>query len=150
MILLPMRLMQKHIYSKQEKQALERRLKTRTIRWREWVIVRECGWRALMHRAVTLCILISQWKGHNLMQAIAQVNRVFRNRAEKMAAVGGLCKHYDELRKTTRQCHKLTRQRTKLVIAWLMYSLQNERHLEVITSLLQRQLREKLLMFRLP
>lgn len=77
--------MQKHVYSKQEKQTLERRFKDPNDPLKV-VIVRDMWLTGFDAPCCNTMYLDKPMKGHNLMQAIARVNRVFRNKAEKMAA----------------------------------------------------------------
>lgn len=95
--------MQKHIYSKQEKQTLERRFKDPTDPLKV-VIVRDMWLTGFDAPCCNTMYLDKPMKGHNLMQAIARVNRVFANKSREN---GGLIVDYvglaEELRAATQQ-----------------------------------------------
>ena len=94
---------QKHIYSKQEKQTLERRFKDPTDPLK-MVIVRDMWLTGFDAPCCNTMYLDKPMKGHNLMQAIARVNRVFANKSREN---GGLIVDYvglaEELRAATQQ-----------------------------------------------
>lgn len=95
--------MQKHIYSKQEKQTLERRFKDPNDPLKV-VIVRDMWLTGFDAPCCNTMYLDKPMKGHNLMQAIARVNRVFANKSREN---GGLIVDYvglaKELRAATQQ-----------------------------------------------
>ena len=95
--------MQKHIYSKQEKQTLERRFKDPTDPLKV-VIVCDMWLTGFDAPCCNTMYLDKPMKGHNLMQAIARVNRVFANKSHEN---GGLIVDYvglaEELRAATQQ-----------------------------------------------
>lgn len=95
--------MQKHIYSKQEKQTLERRFKDPADPLKV-VIVRDMWLTGFDAPCCNTMYLDKPMKGHNLMQAIARVNRVFANKSREN---GGLIVDYvglaEELRAATQQ-----------------------------------------------
>ncbi|HHF5434686.1 TPA: type I restriction endonuclease subunit R [Haemophilus influenzae] len=95
--------MQKHIYSKLEKQTLERRFKDPTDPLKV-VIVRDMWLTGFDAPCCNTMYLDKPMKGHNLMQAIARVNRVFANKSREN---GGLIVDYvglaEELRAATQQ-----------------------------------------------
>ncbi|OOF47846.1 restriction endonuclease subunit R [Rodentibacter trehalosifermentans] len=91
--------MQKHIYNKQEKQTLERRFKDPNDSLKI-VIVRDMWLTGFDVPCCNTMYLDKPMKGHNLMQAVARVNRVFSNKSREN---GGLVVDYiglvDELKK---------------------------------------------------
>lgn len=95
--------MQKHIYSKQEKQTLERRFKDPDDPLKV-VIVRDMWLTGFDAPCCNTMYLDKPMKGHNLMQAIARVNRVFANKSREN---GGLIVDYvglaEELKEATLQ-----------------------------------------------
>ncbi|MBF0751165.1 MULTISPECIES: type I restriction endonuclease subunit R [unclassified Pasteurella] len=95
--------MQKHIYSKQEKQTLERRFKDPNDPLKI-VIVRDMWLTGFDAPCCNTMYLDKPMKGHNLMQAIARVNRVFANKSREN---GGLIVDYvglaEELKEATKQ-----------------------------------------------
>ncbi|OOF59101.1 type I restriction endonuclease subunit R [Rodentibacter myodis] len=95
--------MQKHIYSKPEKQTLERRFKDPTDPLKV-VIVRDMWLTGFDVPCCNTMYLDKPMKGHNLMQAIARVNRVFANKSREN---GGLIVDYvglaEELKEATLQ-----------------------------------------------
>ena len=95
--------MQKHVYSKQEKQTLERRFKDPNDPLKV-VIVRDMWLTGFDAPCCNTMYLDKPMKGHNLMQAIARVNRVFANKSREN---GGLIVDYvglaEELRAATQQ-----------------------------------------------
>ena len=100
--------MQKHVYSKQEKQTLERRFKDPNFKdpnnSLKVVIVRDMWLTGFDAPCCNTMYIDKPMQGHNLMQAIARVNRVFRNKSREN---GGLIVDYvgiaDELKKATQQ-----------------------------------------------
>lgn len=95
--------MQKHVYSKPEKQTLERRFKDPSDPLKV-VIVRDMWLTGFDAPCCNTMYLDKPMKGHNLMQAIARVNRVFANKSREN---GGLIVDYvglaEELRDATLQ-----------------------------------------------
>ncbi|MBH5328520.1 type I restriction endonuclease subunit R [Eikenella sp. S3360] len=95
--------MQKHVYSKPEKQTLERRFKDPNDPLKV-VIVRDMWLTGFDAPCCNTMYLDKPMKGHNLMQAIARVNRVFANKSREN---GGLIVDYvglaEELRDATLQ-----------------------------------------------
>ncbi len=95
--------MQNHVYSKQEKQTLERRFKDPNDPLKI-VIVRDMWLTGFDAPCCNTMYLDKPMKGHNLMQAIARVNRVFANKSREN---GGLIVDYvglaEELKEATRQ-----------------------------------------------
>ncbi|OOF87866.1 restriction endonuclease subunit R [Rodentibacter ratti] len=91
--------MQKHVYGKQEKQTLERRFKDPSDPLKI-VIVRDMWLTGFDVPCCNTMYLDKPMKGHNLMQAIARVNRVFSNKSREN---GGLLVDYvgltEELKK---------------------------------------------------
>ena len=117
--------MQKHVYSKQEKQTLERRFKDPNDPLKV-VIVRDMWLTGFDAPCCNTMYIDKPMQGHNLMQAIARVNRVFRNKSREN---GGLIVDYvgiaDELKKLPGNT-PIRKARASWRIAWLMCSL-NER-----------------------
>lgn len=95
--------MQKHVYSKPEKQTLERRFKDPSDPLKV-VIVRDMWLTGFDAPCCNTMYLDKPMKGHNLMQAIARVNRVFANKSREN---GGLIVDYvglaEELKDATLQ-----------------------------------------------
>ncbi|MBN6064434.1 type I restriction endonuclease subunit R [Aggregatibacter actinomycetemcomitans] len=95
--------MQKHVYSKPEKQTLERRFKDPSDPLKI-VIVRDMWLTGFDVPCCNTMYLDKPMKGHNLMQAIARVNRVFANKNREN---GGLIVDYvglaEELKDATLQ-----------------------------------------------
>ncbi|WP_159990967.1 type I restriction endonuclease subunit R [Pelistega ratti] len=95
--------MQPHIYSKQEKQILEKRFKDPNDPLKI-VIVRDMWLTGFDAPCCNTMYIDKPMKGHNLMQAIARVNRVFANKSRDN---GGLIVDYiglaEELRQATQQ-----------------------------------------------
>lgn len=95
--------MQKHVYSKQEKQTLERRFKDPNDPLK-LVIVRDMWLTGFDAPCCNTMYIDKPMQGHNLMQAIARVNRVFANKSREN---GGLIVDYvglaEELRAATQQ-----------------------------------------------
>lgn len=95
--------MQKHVYSKQEKQTLERRFKDPNDPLKI-VIVRDMWLTGFDAPCCNTMYLDKPMQGHNLMQAIARVNRVFANKSREN---GGLIVDYvglaEELKEATNQ-----------------------------------------------
>lgn len=94
---------QKHIYSSQDKKLLERRFKDPDDPLKV-VIVRDMWLTGFDAPCCNTMYIDKPMKGHNLMQAIARVNRVFRNKSRDN---GGLIVDYvgltSELREATEQ-----------------------------------------------
>ncbi len=94
---------QKHIYSSQDKKLLERRFKDSDDPLKI-VIVRDMWLTGFDAPCCNTMYIDKPMKGHNLMQAIARVNRVFRNKSRDN---GGLIVDYvgltSELREATEQ-----------------------------------------------
>lgn len=126
--------MQKHVYSKQEKQTLERRFKDPNDPLKV-VIVRDMWLTGFDAPCCNTMYLDKPMKGHNLMQAIARVNRVFRNKSREN---GGLIVDYvgiaDELEKATRQ-YTNSQGKGKLADSVIDVFFKMKEHLEVIRSL---------------
>ena len=126
--------MQKHIYSKQEKQTLERRFKDPTDPLKV-VIVRDMWLTGFDAPCCNTMYIDKPMQGHNLMQAIARVNRVFRNKSREN---GGLIVDYvgiaDELEKATRQ-YTNSQGKGKLADSVIDVFFKMKEHLEVIRSL---------------
>ncbi|GAB3544797.1 type I restriction endonuclease subunit R [Spirosoma fluminis] len=72
-------LLQPHLYSKQTKKRLEKRFKDTKDRFK-LVIVRDMWLTGFDAPSCHTMYIDKPMKGHNLMQAIARVNRVFRNK----------------------------------------------------------------------
>ena len=141
--------MQKHVYSKQEKQTLERRFKDPNDPLKV-VIVRDMWLTGFDAPCCNTMYLDKPMKGHNLMQAIARVNRVFRNKSREN---GGLIVDYvgiaDEPKKATRQ-YTNSQGKGKLADSVIDVFFKMKEHLEVIRSLFATPVEGKPLMFRLP
>ena len=85
--------MQKHVYSKQEKQTLERRFKDPNDALKI-VIVRDMWLTGFDAPCCNTMYIDKPMQGHNLMQAIARVNRVFRNKSRENGGLDcGLCRY---------------------------------------------------------
>ncbi|WP_226396068.1 type I restriction endonuclease subunit R [Haemophilus sp. Marseille-Q0026] len=95
--------MQKHVYSKREKQTLERRFKDPNDPLKV-VIVRDMWLTGFDAPCCNTMYIDKPMQGHNLMQAIARVNRVFRNKSREN---GGLIVDYvgiaEKLKEATQQ-----------------------------------------------
>ena len=108
--------MQKHVYSKQEKQTLERRFKDPNDPLKV-VIVRDMWLTGFDAPCCNTMYIDKPMQGHNLMQAIARVNRVFRNKSREN---GGLIVDYvgiaDKLKEATQQ-YTNSQGKGKLLIA---------------------------------
>ena len=93
---------QPHLYSREEKKTLEKRFKDPDDPL-QMVIVRDMWLTGFDAPCCHTMYLDKPMQGHNLMQAIARVNRVFKNKSRDN---GGLVVDYigltDELRKATR------------------------------------------------
>lgn len=126
--------MQKHVYSKQEKQTLERRFKDPNDPLKV-VIVRDMWLTGFDAPCCNTMYIDKPMQGHNLMQAIARVNRVFRNKSREN---GGLIVDYvgitDELKKATRQ-YTNSQGKGKLADNVIDVFFKMKEHLEVIRSL---------------
>ena len=126
--------MQKHVYSKQEKQTLERRFKDPNDPLKV-VIVRDMWLTGFDAPCCNTMYIDKPMQGHNLMQAIARVNRVFRNKSREN---GGLIVDYvgiaDELEKATRQ-YTNSQGKGKLADSVIDVFFKMKEHLEVIRSL---------------
>ena len=94
---------QPHLYSREEKKTLEKRFKDPDDPL-QMVIVRDMWLTGFDAPCCHTMYLDKPMQGHNLMQAIARVNRVFRNKSRDN---GGLIVDYigltDELKKATRR-----------------------------------------------
>lgn len=94
--------MQKHIYSSTDKKILEKRFKDPDDPLK-MVIVRDMWLTGFDAPCCHTMYIDKPMQGHNLMQAIARVNRVFKNKSRDN---GGLIVDYvglaDELKKATR------------------------------------------------
>ncbi|OQS56687.1 restriction endonuclease subunit R [Actinobacillus suis] len=92
---------QPHIYGNQEKKSLEKRFKDPSDPLK-LVIVRDMWLTGFDAPCCNTMYIDKPMKGHNLMQAIARVNRVFRNKSREN---GGLIVDYvglvDELKSAT-------------------------------------------------
>ena len=126
--------MQKHVYSKQEKQTLERRFKDPNDPLKV-VIVRDMWLTGFDAPCCNTMYIDKPMQGHNLMQAIARVNRVFRNKSREN---GGLIVDYvgiaDELKKATRQ-YTNSQGKGKLTDSVIDVFFKMKEHLEFIRSL---------------
>ena len=94
---------QPHLYSREEKKTLEKRFKDPDDPL-QIVIVRDMWLTGFDAPCCHTMYLDKPMQGHNLMQAIARVNRVFRNKSREN---GGLVVDYigltDELKKATQR-----------------------------------------------
>ncbi|HHF6599435.1 TPA: type I restriction endonuclease subunit R [Haemophilus influenzae] len=126
--------MQKHVYSKQEKQTLERRFKDPNDPLK-LVIVRDMWLTGFDAPCCNTMYIDKPMQGHNLMQAIARVNRVFRNKSREN---GGLIVDYvglaKELRAATQQ-YTNSQGKGKLTDSVIDVFFKMKEHLEVIRSL---------------
>lgn len=126
--------MQKHIYSKQEKQTLERRFKDPTDPLKV-VIVRDMWLTGFDAPCCNTMYIDKPMQGHNLMQAIARVNRVFRNKSREN---GGLIVDYvgiaDKLREATQQ-YTNSQGKGKLADSVIDVFFKMKERLEVIRTL---------------
>ncbi|WP_314817264.1 type I restriction endonuclease subunit R, partial [Aggregatibacter segnis] len=126
--------MQKHVYSKQEKQTLERRFKDPNDPLKV-VIVRDMWLTGFDAPCCNTMYIDKPMQGHNLMQAIARVNRVFRNKSREN---GGLIVDYvgiaDELKKATRQ-YTNSQGKGKLTDSVIDVFFKMKEHLEFVRSL---------------
>ena len=126
--------MQKHVYSKQEKQTLERRFKDPNDALKV-VIVRDMWLTGFDAPCCNTMYIDKPMQGHNLMQAIARVNRVFRNKSREN---GGLIVDYvgiaDELKKATRQ-YTNSQGKGKLTDSVIDVFFKMKEHLEFVRSL---------------
>lgn len=95
--------LQKHLYSHQDKKTLEKRFKDPDDTLKI-VIVRDMWLTGFDAPCCHTMYIDKPMKGHNLMQAIARVNRVFKNKSRDN---GGLVVDYiglaEELKEATRQ-----------------------------------------------
>lgn len=126
--------MQKHVYSKQEKQTLERRFKDPNDPLKI-VIVRDMWLTGFDAPCCNTMYIDKPMQGHNLMQAIARVNRVFRNKSREN---GGLIVDYvgiaDKLREATQQ-YTNSQGKGKLADSVIDVFFKMKEHLEFVRSL---------------
>ena len=126
--------MQKHVYSKQEKQTLERRFKDPNDPLKV-VIVRDMWLTGFDAPCCNTMYIDKPMQGHNLMQAIARVNRVFRNKSREN---GGLIVDYvgiaDKLREATQQ-YTNSQGKGKLADSVIDVFFKMKERLEVIRTL---------------
>ena len=126
--------MQKHVYSKQEKQTLECRFKDPNDALKV-VIVRDMWLTGFDAPCCNTMYIDKPMQGHNLMQAIARVNRVFRNKSREN---GGLIVDYvgiaNELKKATRQ-YTNSQDNGKLTDSVIDVFFKMKEHLEFVRSL---------------
>ena len=126
--------MQKHVYSKQEKQTLERRFKDPNDPLKV-VIVRDMWLTGFDAPCCNTMYIDKPMQGHNLMQAIARVNRVFRNKSREN---GGLIVDYvgiaDKLREATQQ-YTNSQGKGKLTDNVIDVFFKMKEHLEFVRSL---------------
>lgn len=126
--------MQKHVYSKQEKQTLERRFKDPNDPLKV-VIVRDMWLTGFDAPCCNTMYIDKPMQGHNLMQAIARVNRVFRNKSREN---GGLIVDYvgiaDKLKEATKQ-YTNSQGKGKLTDSVIDVFFKMKEHLEFIRSL---------------
>ncbi|HHF4199698.1 TPA: type I restriction endonuclease subunit R [Haemophilus influenzae] len=126
--------MQKHVYSKQEKQTLERRFKDPNDPLKV-VIVRDMWLTGFDAPCCNTMYINKPMQGHNLMQAIARVNRVFRNKSREN---GGLIVDYvgiaDKLREATQQ-YTNSQGKGKLADSVIDVFFKMKERLEVIRTL---------------
>ena len=126
--------MQKHVYSKQEKQTLERRFKDPNDPLKV-VIVRDMWLTGFDAPCCNTMYIDKPMQGHNLMQAIARVNRVFRNKSREN---GGLIVDYvgiaDKLKEATLQ-YTNSQGKGKLTDNVIDVFFKMKEHLEFIRSL---------------
>ena len=126
--------MQKHVYSKQEKQTLERRFKDPNDPLKV-VIVRDMWLTGFDAPCCNTMYIDKPMQGHNLMQAIARVNRVFRNKSREN---GGLIVDYvgiaDKLKEATQQ-YTNSQGKGKLTDNVIDVFFKMKEHLEFVRSL---------------
>ena len=126
--------MQKHVYSKQEKQTLERRFKDPNDPLKV-VIVRDMWLTGFDAPCCNTMYIDKPMQGHNLMQAIARVNRVFRNKSREN---GGLIVDYvgiaEKLKEATQQ-YTNSQGKGKLTDNVIDVFFKMKEHLEFIRSL---------------
>ena len=126
--------MQKHVYSKQEKQTLERRFKDPNDPLKV-VIVRDMWLTGFDAPCCNTMYIDKPMQGHNLMQAIARVNRVFRNKSREN---GGLIVDYvgiaEKLKEATQQ-YTNSQGKGKLTDSVIDVFFKMKEHLEFIRSL---------------
>ena len=126
--------MQKHVYSKQEKQTLERRFKDPNDPLKV-VIVRDMWLTGFDAPCCNTMYIDKPMQGHNLMQAIARVNRVFRNKSREN---GGLIVDYvgiaAELKEATLQ-YTNSQGKGKLTDSVIDVFFKMREHLEFVRSL---------------
>ena len=126
--------MQKHVYSKQEKQTLERRFKDPNDALKI-VIVRDMWLTGFDAPCCNTMYIDKPMQGHNLMQAIARVNRVFRNKSREN---GGLIVDYvgiaDKLKEATQQ-YTNSQGKGKLTDNVIDVFFKMKEHLEFVRSL---------------
>ena len=131
--------MQKHVYSKQEKQTLERRFKDPNFKdpndSLKVVIVRDMWLTGFDAPCCNTMYIDKPMQGHNLMQAIARVNRVFRNKSREN---GGLIVDYvgiaKKLKEATQQ-YTNSQGKGKLTDNVIDVFFKMKEHLEFIRSL---------------
>ena len=126
--------MQKHVYSKQEKQTLERRFKDPNDPLKV-VIVRDMWLTGFDAPCCNTMYIDKPMQGHNLMQAIARVNRVFRNKSREN---GGLIVDYvgiaEKLKEATQQ-YTNSQGKGKLTDSVIDVFFKMKEHLEFVRSL---------------
>ena len=126
--------MQKHVYSKQEKQTLERRFKDPNDPLKV-VIVRDMWLTGFDAPCCNTMYIDKPMQGHNLMQAIARVNRVFRNKSREN---GGLIVDYvgiaEKLKEATLQ-YTNSQGKGKLTDSVIDVFFKMKEHLEFVRSL---------------
>lgn len=126
--------MQKHVYSKQEKQTLERRFKDPNDPLKV-VIVRDMWLTGFDAPCCNTMYIDKPMQGHNLMQAIARVNRVFRNKSREN---GGLIVDYvgiaEKLKEATQQ-YTNSQGKGKLTDNVIDVFFKMKEHLEFVRSL---------------
>ena len=126
--------MQKHVYSKQEKQTLERRFKDPNDPLKV-VIVRDMWLTGFDAPCCNTMYIDKPMQGHNLMQAIARVNRVFRNKSQEN---GGLIVDYvgiaEKLKEATQQ-YTNSQGKGKLTDSVIDVFFKMKEHLEFVRSL---------------
>lgn len=141
--------MQKHVYSKQEKQTLERRFKDPNDPLKV-VIVRDMWLTGFDAPCCNTMYIDKPMQGHNLMQAIARVNRVFRNKSREN---GGLIVDYvgiaEKLKEATHQ-YTNSQGKGKLTDSVIDVFFKMKEHLEFVRSLFATPVEGKPLMFRRP
>ena len=126
--------MQKHVYSKQEKQTLERRFKDPNDPLKV-VIVCDMWLTGFDAPCCNTMYIDKPMQGHNLMQAIARVNRVFRNKSREN---GGLIVDYvgiaEKLKEATQQ-YTNSQSKGKLTDNVIDVFFKMKEHLEFIRNL---------------